>query len=277
MKKIRMFCISLEPNHYKFIKDLGYTPVGLGEKIFDDNWLSDKPGLNISRKNKHYGEYTFHYWMWKNYLDSLDGEWFGFCQYRKFWSLKKYEVENINIKSLESQVLKELREDLSKYDTILGDPIFINQFKPMKFIKKGLKCIVKKPSTLFSKKARNIQFHFDLMHGENNLTKAINLLDKNNKEDFNHFVNTEVSFNPHNMFICRSKEKLKKYYEDLFPWLEKCEKLFGFENLKGFGKIRIYTFLAERFMPYWFRKNTKSTTIPIIFYDIRKDLNHKPL
>ena len=36
MKKIRMFCISLEPNHYKFIKDLGYTPVGLGEKIFDD-------------------------------------------------------------------------------------------------------------------------------------------------------------------------------------------------------------------------------------------------
>ena len=33
MKKIRMFCISLEPNHYKFIKDLGYTPVGLGEKI----------------------------------------------------------------------------------------------------------------------------------------------------------------------------------------------------------------------------------------------------
>ena len=73
-----MFCISLEPNHYKFIKDLGYTPVGLGEKIFDDNWLSDKPGLNISRKNKHYGEYTFHYWMWKNYLDSLDGEWFGF-------------------------------------------------------------------------------------------------------------------------------------------------------------------------------------------------------
>ena len=147
----------------------------------------------------------------------------------------------------------------------------------MKFIKKGLKCIVKKPSTLFSKKARNIQFHFDLMHGENNLTKAINLLDKNNKEDFNHFVNTEVSFNPHNMFICISKEKLKKYYEDLFPWLEKCEKLFGFENLKGFGKIRIYTFLAERFMPYWFRKNTKSTTIPIIFYDIRKDLNHKLL
>jgi len=49
--------------------------------------------------------------------------------------------------------------------------------------------------------------------------------------------------------------------------------LFGFENLKGFGKIRIYGFLAERFMPYWFKKNTKSVTMPMIFYDIRKDLN----
>jgi hypothetical protein len=79
------------------------------------------------------------------------------------------------------------------------------------------------------------------------------------------------------MFICKSKKKLKSYYEDLFPWLEKCEKLFGFKNLHGFGKIRIYTFLAERFMPYWFKKYTKSTTLPIIFYDIRKDLNQNPL
>ena len=79
------------------------------------------------------------------------------------------------------------------------------------------------------------------------------------------------------MLICKSKEKLKNYYEVIFPWLEKCEKLFGFENLEGFGKIRIYGFLAERFMPYWFKKNTKITTLPIIFYDIRKDLNQKLL
>ncbi len=61
------------------------------------------------------------------------------------------------------------------------------------------------------------------MHGENNLNKAIELLDNKNKKDFNNFVNTKVSFNTHIMVICRSKEKLKKYYEDLFPWLERCE------------------------------------------------------
>ena len=133
--------------------------------------------------------------------------------------------------------------------------------------------MIKEPSLFFDSKKRNIKFHFDMMHGNGNLDKAINLLDQKDRNDFRKFVNTEVSFNPHNMFICKSKKLLQKYYEDLFPWLERCEKLFGFENLKGFGKIRIYTFLAERFMPYWFKKNSKSTTMPIIFYDIRKDLN----
>ena len=53
-----------------------------------------------------------------------------------------------------------------------------------------------------------------------------------------------------------SKEKLKSYYEDLFPWLEKCEKIFDPSKLGGYD-VRICAFLAERFMSYWFQKNTK--------------------
>ena len=276
MKNLKMFCISLEPNHYNFIKKLGYTPVGLGDKNFNDDWFKDKLGINISKKNKNYGEYTFHYWIWKNYLDKLKDEWIGFCQYRKFWSLEKYKTEDINFNSLTSQVLKEIPKKFNEYESILGEPIFINQFRSMKFIKKGLKFFVKRPLTIFNEKKRNINFHFDFMHGENNLDRAINFLDQQDQNDFRNFVKSEVSFNPHNMFICKSKEKLKDYYETIFPWLEKCEKLFGFENLKGFGKIRIYGFLAERFMSYWFKKNTKSITIPITFYDIRKNLNQNP-
>ena len=273
MRNLRMFCISLEPNHLNFIKSLGYIPVGLGDKDFSDNWFKDKSGINISNKNKNYGEYTYHYWIWKNYLEKLDDEWIGFCQYRKFWSLEEYKTKDINFNNLSNMVLKEIPKKFEEYETILGEPIFINQFRAMKFIKKGLSFFSKRPLTIFKKKKRNINFHFDFMNGEDNLNKAIDLLDKKNQEDFRKFVNTEVSFNPHNMFICKSKKKLKDYYEIIFPWLEKCEKLFGFEQLKGFGKIRIYGFLAERFMPYWFRKNTKTTTMPIVFYDIRKDLN----
>ena len=268
-----MFCLSLEPNHYKFIKDLGYTPVGLGDKNFDNNWFSDKSGINISKKNKYYGEYTYHYWIWKNYLDKLDNKWLGFCQYRKFWSLKNYETESININSINTQVLKEIPKEFESYESILGEPMFVNQWKTMKFLKTGLKIFIKKPLLILNKKKRNINFHFDWAHGVNNLRNAISLLDEVNRNDFSKFVNSEVSFNPHNMVICKSKINLKKYYEDLFPWLEKCEKLFGFENLKGYGTTRIYGFLAERFMSYWFKKNTKHATMPIIFYDIRNDLN----
>ena len=41
------------------------------------------------------------------------------------------------------------------------------------------------------------------------------------------------SFNPHNMFICRSSKILNNYYNSVFPWLKKCEE-FGF-NLSGYG------------------------------------------
>ena len=128
--------------------------------------------------------------------------------------------------------------------------------------------MLKSPSLFFNKNKRNIKFHFDMMHGKGNLSKAINLLDEENKEDFKKFVEDNISFNPHNMFICKSKKILKSYYDSVFPWLMRCEKIFGFDNLKGYGLQRIYGFLAERYMSYWFQKNTKFKIIPIYFKDI---------
>ena len=268
-----MFCTTLEPKHYEFIKKLGYISVGLGEKNFIGDWFRDNSGQNISKKNKNYAECTYHYWFWKNYLDKHDDEWIGFCHYRKFWSLEQYNPEDISFNRLEELVLKKIPEKYDEYETILGEPFFVNQFRGMKFIKKGMKIFLKNPFLFFDKTKRNLNFHFDFMHGENNLSKAIDLLDQENQNDFRKFVNTEISFNPFHMFICKSKEKMKNYYEVLFPWLESCEKLFGFDNLQGYGKQRIYAFLAERFMSYWFQKNTKYTTMPIFFYDIRNDLD----
>ena len=81
-----MFCLTIEPKHINFIKNLNYIPVGLGDKNFSNDCLSDKEGENISTKNKFYGEYTFHYWLWKNYFQKYnENKWLGFCQYRKFW------------------------------------------------------------------------------------------------------------------------------------------------------------------------------------------------
>ena len=44
---LKMFCLTLEPNHLNIIKEMNYTPVGLGEKIFPQDCISDKTGNNI--------------------------------------------------------------------------------------------------------------------------------------------------------------------------------------------------------------------------------------
>ena len=65
-KNLDMFCLSLNPDHIDLIKHLNYIPVGLGKLSFKKDWLTDKATQNISKKNEFYGEYTFHYRLWKN-------------------------------------------------------------------------------------------------------------------------------------------------------------------------------------------------------------------
>ena len=264
---MNMFCVTIYNDHYDKIKNLGYIPVGLGENVNSNAFITDKTGTNINKKNSFYGEYTFHYWIWKNKIDNLKNNWIGFCQYRKYWSIKNNKNNHTNLVQLKESVLKEIPKQYENYESILGEPLFINNFKFTKFIKKNFIKMLKNPNLFFDKSKRNIKFHFDLMHGEGNLEKAISLLDNKDRNDFSYFVNSEVSFNPHNMFICKSNKILKDYYESVFPWLERCEKEFGFE-LEGYGLKRIYGFLAERYMSYWFKKYTNFSTMPIIFKDI---------
>ena len=273
MKNLQMFCTSLEPQHYEFIKELGYTPAALGEKTFQDGWLRDNSKENISKKNNNYAELTFHYWFWKNYLKECNSKWIGFCHYRKFWTKKKHKDSDINIKNLSSLVLKDIPAELQKYEVILGDPFYVNEQKTMKFFKKGFRTILEKPSLLFNSNERTIKFHFDIMHGKNNLEKAIEFLDEKNKKDFYNYVNSKVYFHPFNMYICQSKDMLDEYYQILFNWLEKCETFFSEKNLHGYDLTRIYAFLAERFTSYWFTKNAKYKTMNISFYDIRNNFN----
>ena len=103
-----------------------------------------------------------------------------------------------------------------------------------------------------------------------NLDKNLKTVDNlNDKEKFSNFIRTQTSFNQGNMFVTKSKKIMDSYYKVLFEWLRKCEDIFGF-NLDGYGKTRIYAFLAERFLSYWFKENTNYLEWPIMFHDIRK-------
>jgi len=53
-------------------------------------------------------------------------------------SLKEYKNEDINFNNLNSKILKEVPKKFDEYEFILGIPFFVNQFKPMKFIKNDI-------------------------------------------------------------------------------------------------------------------------------------------
>ena len=266
MNNAIIYCHSLYSEMLNKIKKVGYTPVGLGNKNFSNEWIRDNTLINISHKNKHYAEYTFYYWFWKNILPKInDNQWIGFCSYRELWGNKKQITEN---SKFEDVVLTEISSEWEKFDTIVGEHIFMNELKFSKLVKHGLWSLARNPSAVVKSK-RNLRFQFDMWHGNGNLDKAIDLLDDNDKEDFREYTKKNVSFSRGNMFVCRSKKIINAYFNSIFPWLQRCEKIFGF-NLKGYGKTRIYAFLAERYLSYWFNKYTKPLLWPVIFYDITK-------
>ena len=266
MNKIKyMYCISIDNSTFNKITNLGYLPVGLGDSQFSNEWITDKDGKNISDKNKFYGEYTFHYYLWKNLLYKIsENEWIGFCGYRRFWKKKTNSIKNF-----EDMVIKEVPSEWNNYDVVIGDQLNLKEVKWIKVLKYGKKAFLRNPKIILNKKYRNIRFQFDMFHGNGILDKAIEQLNPYDKNKFFNFIRTETSFNQGNMFVTKSKKIMNNYYDILFDWLKKCEKIFGF-NLNGYGKTRLYAFLAERFLSYWFKENTNYLEWPIMFHDIRK-------
>lgn len=273
MNKLKMYCLCLHDNFFKTLNNINYVPVGLGSNHFSGYHLTDDTGKNISSRNKYYGEYTFHYWFWKNMLEKFKNRtWIGFCTYRRFWandrSLSSDQIsKKVNLSNFKKFILKENKQEWKNYDTILGEEIFIEKkIKLSKVIKNGgIKVLIKhfKP---FIKSNSNLKFHFDTFHGYGKIDKAINLLEKNDKNDFNDFLNDRRSFNRGNMFICKSKKIIHEYYRSVFKWLKKCEDIFDFKEGK-YGETRIYAFLAERYLSFWFNKYSSTLTWPIFYFD----------
>ena len=106
-----MYCITINNSHFEKIKRIGYLPVGLGDNIQNKNFYNDNFGENISKKNPYYGEYTFHYWLWKNEIKNLKNKWIGFCQYRKFWSLKNKKISYNTLNEFKENIIEYIPEE----------------------------------------------------------------------------------------------------------------------------------------------------------------------
>lgn len=263
---LELYCVTNK--RIKFLENTNYKLCWVGSEKAPDNYLKCDSGINIFSKEKYYSELTFQYWYWKNMMDLNNRKWVGFCQKRRFWSNINFSNFN-NSKNLNSQILQKPNKEWQNYQAIICKSIPLEQIKKIKMLKRNLLSLIKNPTPLFMKNKRTIKFHFDMHHGYGNLDKAIEVMDKKDREEFRYFVNTKTSFNPHIMFITKSVI-MNKWFEDLFDWLFSCEKIFEFKGLKGYDTQRLYAYLAERYLPFWFKKYTKALEWDWIFIDYKR-------
>jgi hypothetical protein len=64
--------------------------VGNSSERGNDEGITDRTGVNISRRNHIYGELTALYWIWKNTQDNV----IGLCHYRRFFDISGTEIQS---------------------------------------------------------------------------------------------------------------------------------------------------------------------------------------
>jgi len=250
------------------LDELYCQPAGVGKDKFPDNYLECKSGDNIFNKDPHYAEYVFHYWFWKNQLKNYDeNSWIGFCQYRRYWLKEDYDKNiTINRKNLKDNVLSTIPLSWKNYDAVIAKKIYVDNPKFMKIVKRGFRNFIKDPSILFNNQKQTVKLHFDMFHGYGMLDKAIDLMNNNDRDNFREYVNKSRSFNPHHMFITHPKI-MNEWFKSVFEWLFRCEEKFGFNSLSGY-ETRLYGYLAERYLSYWFNKYTNPIEWEWAFVDM---------
>jgi len=260
---MNIFCVTNTELNY--LAKLPVKLVGVGNEKFSKKYITCLKGKNIQKKEKNYSELTFHYWFWKNKLKFYDSNsWIGFCQKRRFWMKSSKKISSFT--DLKDNIIVKSPAQWKNYDSIICKSIRVDQTKKIKLIKRGWKNLIENPKIFFDEKERSIKLHFDMHHGHGILEESIKLMNSKDKDEFKVFINKKKRFNPHIMFISK-KKIINEWFKDLFEWLFKCEKVFGLSGLKGYDQERLYAYLAERYLSFWFRKHTKFLEWHWSFYE----------
>ena len=264
LNNLEIYCVT--DKDLLYLKNLPCKLAGVGKSNFSKEYNLANTKDNIDYKEKYYSELTFHYWFWKNEMKNLENNtWIGFCQKRRFWIKKDISKNDITTYNLKNHILSEPPEEWKNYNSVICDPIYVNGVNKVKLLKRGFKSLIRDPEIFFNKKKQTVKLHFDMHHGYGNLDKAINLLDDSDRDEFRNYVDNQVCFNPNIMFIAKI-DIANQWFEKLFPWLFRCEKIFSFENLKGYDSQRLYAYLAERYLSFWFKKYSKYIEWPYVTF-----------
>jgi len=272
-KKLIIFCTSHKTINYldKFYPAI--QMVGCSNTIvFPNSWHKSNEKKNISVKFFSYADLVGHYYIWKNFLDKYNQDsWIGFSQYRRLW-IKNKIVRNIELNLLDKIILTDLDESWNEYDAIIPPAFFFRKQKK-EIIKNFLLFPIKRDISLLKYKTTVLeQFAQSLgPFGKDLIFEIIQYLPASESYDFLEFLKSRTHLSAHGMYI--SKVKIINQYSNLiFEWFLKCENIINKNNnLPLIKNSRIFQYINERFLDYWFSKYCKALRWSMIMHKENKN------
>ena len=222
------------PDGYKIIH------AGHAQAKKDFGYLGDDTGDNISTLNLYLNEVTALYWIWKHTAHSI----IGLNHYRRFFTESndtEFDVEKILSREAAEKILRE-------YDIIVAENI---------------------RSRLTVARWQQLISGVELEQFVSNIfRKHIALKQPDYLNSFEFVAETYTGFQ-YEIFITR-QNIFKAYCEWLFSFIiDVTEEVFAKTNIRQIDnprKYRIISFITERMMTVWLRKNrVKIKRLPIIF------------
>ena len=240
--KVKNFCVYHKPG-YLFQNDL-ITPIQTGTFGMHSgmDMLQAASGDTIDDKNKHYGELTAWYWVYKNYLPAHpELEYVGFCHYRRMLDYTNppkegFFLETVPLKDFieahnDSYSSKKVYELIKEYDVVL----------PRKHI--------------LPPGQTNEQQYLE-WHPKEDLEKLKQLI----KEDYPEYVpEMEEFLNSNTGYYCllftMKREHFVSFMEFAMQVLTKLEKRCNWSKYHTYYTVRMPAFLMERFFNVWLIHN----------------------
>lgn len=245
--KVKIFVGYFKPN-YIFKSDV-YQPLLTADIDWnpDNALLIDKTGDNIADRNPYYGELSGHYWVWKNFIQTSDLEYIGFCHYRRFLDFGITLMEGVPFKPMELEAFKKTFEQYSE-DRILQSIDGYDLILPQK---------VEFASILYSQYLK--------WHPQTDMNIALNII----RDKYPEYVETTKEVMGSNeMYICLNfimkKELFIEYMEWIFGILFELEKRTDWSQYSEYAQIRTPAFIAERFFNIWINYVSKTKDLKIL-------------
>jgi hypothetical protein len=247
--------------------------VGCGNTVaFPNSWHKSNEKKNISEKFFSYADLVGHYYVWKNFLDKYNQDsWVGFSQYRRLW-IKNKIITDVELNLLDRIILTNINELWNEYDAIIP-PAFHFRKKKKEIIKNIFQFPIKRDINLLKYKTTVLdQFAKSLgPFGKDLILEIIQYLPPPESYDFLEFLKSRTHLSAHGMYISKVKI-INRYSKLIFEWFLKCENIINKNNnLPLIKNSRIFQYINERFLDYWFSKYYKVLRWPMVMYNENKN------